>query len=305
MEILIPALVGAAGVYLAFAAVVFPPQVRLAHREGSALGLLQARLEAAELPITAREFLNLCLGGGLGFMVLALLLRVPALSIAGFVLVPLLLWQQLTAKQQAFRRAYAESLAEVVSLLREGFSATGSLTDAFRNAIDNGPEPAAIDFRTVWEQHQLGVELGEAFAPVQDRRRNPYLNMVAEALSLKSEAGGNAGEVLLGLETMIRDQVTLLKEISAKQSQARLESTIVSLAPIGFFLIMKVLPWMREYEGGFYTTALGQIVILVAVIFSLIAYVLSQRIANKGLDLEVKEETRTAVRPEQGRGGGL
>ncbi len=305
MEILIPALVAAAGVYLGFSAVAFPPQVRLERREGSALGHLQARLDAAELPITAREFLTLCLGGALLLTVIALLLGAPALSVAGFVLVPLLLWQQLTAKQQAFRRAYAESLAEVVSLLREGFSATGSMTDAFRNAIDNGPEPAAVDFRTVWEQHQLGTELDEASAPVQDRRRNPYLNMVAEALSLKSQAGGNAGEVLLGLENMIRDQVTLLKEIAAKQSQARLESVIVSLAPIGFFLMMKVLPWMRQYEAGFYTTGLGQIVIVVAVIFSLIAYVLSQRIANKGLDLEVKEETRTAVRPAQGRGGGF
>jgi Flp pilus assembly protein TadB len=117
--------------------------------------------------------------------------------------------------------------------------------------------------------------------------------MVAEALTLKSQQGGNAGTVLLGLETMIRDQVALLKEIAAKQAQARLEAVIVSLAPMGFFLLMKVMPWMREYEAGFYSTLLGQMVVLVAVIFSIVAYVLSQRIATRGLDLVVKETTGT------------
>ncbi len=291
--ILIPALVGAAGVYLSFAALAFPPNVRLAKTEHAPLRRLQVRLDAAELSMSAQEFVLLSLGGGLAVTVVALFLHVPALSVAGFVLTPLLLWQRLASQQQAFRRAYAESLAEVVSLLREGFSATGSLADAFRNALENGPDPAAADFRTVWERRQLGTELEDAFAVVQARRRNPYLNMVAEALTLKSQQGGNAGTVLLGLETMIRDQVALLKEIAAKQAQARLEAVIVSLAPMGFFLLMKVMPWMREYEAGFYSTPLGQLVVLVAVIFSLVAYVLSQRIATRGLDLVVKETTGT------------
>lgn len=294
--ILVPALVGAAGVYLAFASLAFPPNVRLAKTTGaSPLERLQARLDAAELPMTAREFVMLSLGGGVAVTVLALILRVPALSVAGFVLTPLLLWQRLSSQRQKFRQTYAESLAEVVSLLREGFSATGSLADAFRNAIENGPDPAAADFRTVWDRRQLGTELEKAFAVVQERRRNPYLNMVAEALTLKSEQGGDAGRVLLGLETMIREQVALLKEIAAKQAQARLESVIVSLAPLGFFLLLKVMPWMQSYENGFYSTLLGQLVILIAVVFSIIAYVLSQRIATRGLALEIQEDPPSVV----------
>jgi Flp pilus assembly protein TadB len=295
--ILIPALVGAAGVYLAFAALAFPPNVRLAKTEQTPLRRLQARLDAAELSMAAQEFVLLSLGGGLLITGVALFLHVPALSAAGFVLTPLLLWQRLASQQQAFRRAYAVSLAEIVSLLREGFSATGSLADAFRNATENGPDPAAADFRTVWDRRQLGTELAAAFAVVQARRRNPYLNMVAEALTIKSEQGGNAGKVLLGLETMIREQVAILKEISAKQAQARLEALIISLAPLGFFLLIKVLPWMRDYENGFYSTLPGQIVVAVAVVFSIIAYVLSQRIAGRGLDLEIKEAPGVVLQP--------
>jgi hypothetical protein len=52
---------------------------------------------------------------------------------------------------------------------------------------------------------------------------------------------------------------------------------------------MKILPWMREYEGGFYRSFLGQVVLAVAVVFSMISYFLAQKLASRGLTLEVKE----------------
>lgn len=292
-SLLLPALMGAAGVFLAYAGLVFPPSLRLQRAGGGPLAALQRRLDAAELPIAASEFALTVGGVALVMGVVGLALGAPALAAAGAVLAPLLLWQQLEAKRDQFREAYADSLAEVVSLLREGFAATGALRDAFFNAIENGPDPAAADFRDAWTRHDLGEELDDAFAPVLARRRDPYLSMVAEALTLKQQQGGNAGEVLLGLELMIRDQTALRKEIAAKQSQARIEATIVSLAPVGFFLLLKVLPWMRGYEQGFYSTALGQGVLLGALVFSVLAYVLSRRLATKGLTLEVKEVTTT------------
>jgi len=289
------AVIASAGVFLAFAALVFPPRVRLEQRGGSPLARLQQRLDAAELSISAREFLVSILMIGAVALVVGTVLRTPVFGIAGMVMGPLLFWQSLESKRDKFRESYAESLAEVVSLLREGFAATGAMRDAFHNAVDNGPDPAAADFREVWTKHELGEPLEDAFGPLLERRRDGYLNMVAEALTLKSSHGGSASEVLAALETMIREQTNLRKEISAKQAQARLESTIVSLAPLGFFLLFKLLPWMRAYEGGFYNTALGQGVLLVVIVFSVIAYVVSRRLATRGLTLEVKEVTTVVM----------
>jgi Flp pilus assembly protein TadB len=99
---------------------------------------------------------------------------------------------------------------------------------------------------------------------------------------------GNIGEVLSGLETMIREQTQLRREIAAKQSQAKLESTIVSLAPVGFFLAMKLLPWMRGYAQGFYRTLMGQAVLALALVFSVASYFMARRLATQGLTLEIK-----------------
>lgn len=284
------ALLAGAGTFLAFAGFAIPRQVRLARPTGGGLmARLQARLDAAELPVSAREFLSVCGAVALVGALAAVLLGAPALALAGLVIGPALVWQRYESQRDRFRQDYDNSLAECVQLLREGFSATGSFRDAFDHAVRNGPDPAAADFREVWHAHATGADLEEAFAPVLARRRNPFLRMVAEALTLKAQEGGNVGEVLLGLETMVREQVALRREIAAKQAQARLEATVVSLAPVGFFLAMKILPWIRQYEGGFYRSLLGQIALTVALIFSMVAYFFSRRLAVRGLTMEVKE----------------
>ena len=289
---LIFALLAGAGVFLVFSSLVLPRTVRLEKPEKGFLGKLQNRLDAAELPITAREFLTLCLVLALLVAGAAVLLGAPALALAGLLVVPVIVWQRYEARRDKFRQEYDESLSEAVQLLREGFSATGALRDALDHVVRNGMDPAAADFREVWQALSVGMELEEAFVPVCERRRNPYLRMVAEALALKASEGGDVGEVLLGLETMIREQVALRKEITAKQSQARLESTVVCLAPLIFFLALKILPWMRDYEGGFYRTLFGQIILAVAVVFSMIAFFMARKLATQGLVMEVKEVTR-------------
>ena len=286
------ALLAAAGIFFAFSGLVMPRHVRLDQPTPSrGLAALQARLDAAELPVKANEFIVTCLVTAIICAVVAIVLGTPALAIAGVTVGPAIIWQRYEAQRDKFRQDYDESLAECVQLLREGFSATGSLRDALDHAARNGPDPAAADFRQVWTAHELGTELAEAFAEIITRRRNPYLRMVAEALTLKATEGGSISEVLLGLETMVREQMALRREIVAKQAQARLESMIVSLAPMGFFLVMKIVPWMREYEGGFYSSLLGQIVLTVAILFSAVAFFMARRIATRGLTLDVKVVT--------------
>lgn len=284
------ALLAAAGAFLAVTALLSPRRIKLEQpTQSQGLQKLQSRLDAAELPITAREFLAACAGVAVMALVAALLLNAPALILAGLVIGPVLIWMRLEGQRDKFRLAYDQSLAECAQLLREGFAATGALRDAVDHAARNGLDPAAVDFREAWSGHVSGQEWDEAFAPITWRRRNPYLRMVAEALSLKAKEGGQISEVLIGLEIMIREQVALRKEITAKQAESRIESLIVSLAPIGFFLGMKLMPMLQRYEGGFYTSLGGQITLVIVVLLALAAFVLARWLAGRGLTLDVKE----------------
>ena len=61
-------------------------------------------------------------------------------------------------------------------------------------------------------------------------------------------------------------------------------------APFVFLALLKLA--LRDYEGGFYATLEGQIVLAVAIVFSGVAYLLSQKIAKAGLDLEAQGGVR-------------
>lgn len=288
------ALVGAAGVYFAFLGLTAAPAIPLkapgqTSFPANLVAQLQARLDAAELPVSANQFLMFCVIAAGAAAFVASIFGTPALTLAGVVIAPLLIWQRYEDQRDDFRQKYDESLAEVAQLLREGFSATSTVRGALDHAARNGPDPAAADLREVWSSHQLGAELANAFAPVVERRRNPHLRMIAEALSLKATEGGNIREVVEGLETMVREQVNLRREIAAKQALARIESIIVCLAPVGIFILMQVTPSLRMYEGSFYQEGQGEIILTLSMIGSAVAFFLARYLATRGLTLEVKE----------------
>lgn len=162
---LLMALLAGSGIFLLFSGLVMPRRVRLEQpTQVRGLAALQAKLDAAELPITAAEFLTTCaLVAAIG-VVVAVLLGAPALAVAGVSLGPALVWQRLESQRDKFRQAYDESLAEGVQLLREGFSATGIRRGALDYAARNGPEPASSDLREVWRAMAAGTDLGDAFA---------------------------------------------------------------------------------------------------------------------------------------------
>jgi len=88
------------------------------------------------------------------------------------------------------------------------------------------------------------------------------------------------------LQSLMHGVIQIQNEIRARQTQPQLEGAIVAVAPFGFLILLKV--GMAQYEGGFYATLEGQLVLAVAIIFSGLAYLLAQKIARAGLDLEAQ-----------------
>ena len=77
------ALLAAAGIFFAFSGLVMPRHVRLDQPTPSrGLAALQARLDAAELPVKANEFIVTCLVTAIICAVVAIVLGTPALAMA-------------------------------------------------------------------------------------------------------------------------------------------------------------------------------------------------------------------------------
>ncbi len=131
-------------------------------------------------------------------------------------------------------------------------------------------EPVRGDFLQVVTALQTGTSISDAVYQVAERRRNPYFDMLAEALAVREQQGGKLKGVLQGLQSLMHGVIQIQNEVRARQTQPKLEGTIVAVAPFGFLVLLKLV--MGQYEGGFYGTLEGQLVLAVAVVFSGLAY---------------------------------
>ncbi|HOU12796.1 MAG TPA: type II secretion system F family protein [Anaerolineae bacterium] len=288
---LFAALAGA-GVLLAWIGATTRAYVRLVPvDQRGMLARLNARLQAADIPLSAREFLLTGLGIGAALAGGVLVILGPTI-LAGVVICigPVIYWQVWAAKQERFKRDYVNALSQAIETLLRSYSANPNLNAALQEATPYMREPVRNDFVQVVTALQTRATLSDAIYQVAERRHNPYFDMLAEALAVREQQGGKLKTVLEGLQSLLRGVIQIQNEIRARQTQPKLEGTIVAIAPFVFLVLLKLA--LRDYEGGFYATLEGQIVLAVAIVFSGVAYLLAQKIAKAGLDLEAQGATR-------------
>ena len=278
------------GVALAWSgAVRHEVRLRRSALRRSPLERLDAYLEAHDVPLSGAEFLRTGVILGVVLAVLTVLFLGP--TILTFVAVPLgvvAYWSYLMARAERFEEEYLQALVEMVGSLQRAYAANPNLQQALREIVPYVPKVVRGDLERVVAAINTGTPLSEALEAWQERRRgNPYVAQIVEALVLRESHGGSLRAVLEGLDGLMRGLLDIQREVKAKQSAPRTEGLIVALAPFVFLLGVKL---MADYEGGFYHTGMGQVVLAAALLLSGASYWLSQRIAKSGMRLVAWEE---------------
>jgi len=293
---LVIAVVGGAGIWLAYRSWTAGHRVRLSRtleevEEGPATlaGHLQARLDQAGLEVSAREFATVA--GSLGAVAAAgtfLVTGTLALIPVSLVLAPVLYWSQLEGRRERRVRAYRDALADGVDIIKEAFRVTPTVQFGIQAVAEDGPPALQADFGQILGHLHQGASLEEATEAVAQRRRDPFFDMVREALVLRETEGGSIGQVLASISSLVREQGRIYRKMVAQQTQARLEAAVVCVAPLALFTLVKVT--MPEYAGPFYGTPAGQLVLVVVALLDLLAYFCSKRIAASGMELARGEQ---------------
>jgi tight adherence protein B len=135
---------------------------------------------------------------------------------------------------QKFEELFPGALDLMVTGLRAGHSIVSALELVGRDS----PYPIGLEFRLCFDQQNYGLELRDALTNLTDRIPLPDLRIIATAILVQKETGGNLAEVLDKCAHMIRDRFRLKREIRIKTAQGRLTGWILSLLPPGLGLIL-------------------------------------------------------------------
>jgi tight adherence protein B len=94
------------------------------------------------------------------------------------------------------------------------------------------PDPLGQEFRTLFNEQNLGASLNSAFANLT--RRVPLLDMqfFSSAVLLQRQTGGNLSEILGGLSEVIRERFRLRGHVKAVSAHGRMTAGILTALPV-------------------------------------------------------------------------
>ena len=296
------ALLGGAGVLTMFLALfAATPSAEVGRKvtgEERRKTTLQQKIEQANLPITAGEFVKTSAVLAVGTAVLGyVLLRTVTGAALGAMIGPLAYWGYLGGKRDGTRRAYQEALARVATIARDVIGRGGSLKETITAVAQRGPRVVQEDFREASMVLASGRPLEKALEPLGERRRDPILAMLVEILLVHREHGGRVKTVLERLASAARRRANVRKRVLAEQAQLRWEARIVSIAPFVMLVIFRFSApgLVRPY----YATTAGEITILIAGLISIVSYILVMRMGNR--PLQIVESAFVAAEPGTGQ----
>jgi tight adherence protein B len=159
---------------------------------------------------------------------------VQALLIAlfsGFVLPILVLRFLRSRRQKAFGSQFADGLDMIVRSLRAGHPVPVAVGMVAREMKD----PIGSEFGVVVDEITYGSDLETALRNLYFRVGQDDLPLFVTAVAIQGTTGGNLGEILQNLSTVIRDRFKMRRKIRALASEGRASALILSSLPIGIF----------------------------------------------------------------------
>ena len=127
-----------------------------------------------------------------------------------------------------FETELPEALDLMVSALRVGHSLNSALSLVSKEC----PDPLSTEFRICYDEQNYGLELRTAMENLTTRMPMQDLRIVATAILIQKESGGNLAEVLEKTAHVIRERFRLKRQIMTHTAQGRMTGIILTLLPV-------------------------------------------------------------------------
>jgi tight adherence protein B len=179
-----------------------------------------------------------------------------------------------TKRFAAFEQLLPDALALIVGALRAGHSLTSAIGMAGREMA----QPLSGEFRKCFDEQMFGIETRTAMMNLVTRIPIQPVRIVATAVLIQKESGGNLAEVLEKGVYVIRERFKLRRQVSVHTAQGRLSGWILAVLPVllGFALYF-VNP---QHFSLLWRNPLGLRMLYGAAIMSIVGTLVIRKIVN-------------------------
>jgi tight adherence protein B len=138
-------------------------------------------------------------------------------------------------------KAFNSSLADTITLLSNALRAGSSFLQAIEMVVRETQPPISTEFGRVIREVNLGLPLEQALSNMTRRVRSDDLDLMATAITIHHQVGGNLAEILDSIAFTIRERVRIKGEIRTLTAQQRMSGYVVGFLPIALVLLISVM----------------------------------------------------------------
>ncbi|WP_137891368.1 type II secretion system F family protein [Ramlibacter sp. 2FC] len=226
---------------------------------------------------TVSHVLVTCAMAAIAGLITAALLRwhwfFMLLLALGLAIAPLL---HLLVKRERRMHLMEAQLPDALDLIARALRAGHSFLSALGMVGEEGPEPIAGEFKTVFDEISFGISTENALNDLAKRVPASDLRYFVMAVLIQRETGGNLAELLDNLARLIRERFKLLAKVQVLAAEGKLSAWILTLLP--FVVAAAVQTMNPKYLSALYTDPMGIKMVIGALIMIVIGIIAMWRI---------------------------
>jgi tight adherence protein B len=138
-------------------------------------------------------------------------------------------------------RKFEEQFPEAIDLIGRALRAGHAFTTGLTMVAEEIPKPVGEEFKLLYDRQNFGMPLPEAMKAFADRIPLIDARFFVTAVLTQRETGGNLGEVLDNLATVIRDRFRVKRQVRVLTAHGRITGWILAGMPPALACAMFVI----------------------------------------------------------------
>jgi tight adherence protein B len=204
-------------------------------------------LGAADLKLKPSEFLGIWAATALGIPVLLFVvgifvpsLRHPLVLLIGLLVGIVIPRFWLNFRKSSRIKAFNSQLPDTITLIANALRAGSSFLQAIELVVREARPPISTEFGRVIREVNLGLPFDIALENMVKRVRSEDFELMATAIAIQHQVGGNLAEILDSIAYTIRERIRIKGEIRTLTAQQRLSGYVVGGLPffLAFFIFV-------------------------------------------------------------------
>jgi tight adherence protein B len=181
------------------------------------------------------------------------------------------------AKKQRVRR-FETQLPEGLDMLVNALKAGYSLQAAMEFVGSQLPGPLGPEFARFYDEQRLGIDVRTALVRLQERIGTADARMFVTSLLVQRETGGNLGEVLTNLATLMRERVAFRGEVETLTAEPKFSARVLASLPVVVYIGLRL--FQPDFIKPLHTQPEGAYILGYAAMSCFIGYLVMMKIAD-------------------------